>query len=79
MLIGGRLHFDEVGLDTGKMQSSRKPPPRRWVLLGGYGFPCIQSLEPKSVIRLRAEADKMPKSTISTIGNAPASLMTDWD
>ncbi len=46
MLIGGRLHFDEVGLDTGKMQSSRKPPPRRWVLLGGYGFPCIQSLEP---------------------------------
>ena len=46
MLIGGRLHFDEVGLDTGMMQSRRKPPPRRWVLLGGYGFPCIQSLEP---------------------------------
>ena len=27
---------------------------------------------------MRTEADKMPESTISTIGNAPASLMTDW-
>ena len=26
---------------------------------------------------MRTEADKMPESTISTIGNAPASLMTD--
>ena len=26
---------------------------------------------------MRTEADKMPESTISAIGNAPASLMTD--
>ena len=35
------------------------------------------TFQPKSAIRLRAEADKMPESTIAAIGNAPASLMTD--